>query len=94
MAQKVQTTRISNAQLKHLLKLADTCQFKAEDGEWKLETGTYQSIKKAAAHVRCEMAKQQRQTRRTMNIEVITEPERQEFQREQFLNDLDIEGGI
>ena len=89
MAQKVQTTSISNTQLKHLLKLADTCQFKAENGEWKLETGTYQSIKKAAGHVRCEMAKQQRQTRRTMNIEVITEPERQEFQREQFLNNLD-----
>ena len=89
MTQKVQTTRISNAQLKHLLKLADTCQIKAENGEWKLETGTYQSIKKAAGHVRCEMAKQQRQTRRTMNIEVISDPERQEFQREQFLTDID-----
>ena len=89
MTQRVQTTKIANVHLKHLLKLADTCQFKAENGEWKLEAGTYQSNKKAAEHVRCEMAKQQRQTRRTMNIEVITEPERQEFQREQFLNDID-----
>tara|TARA_B100001996_G_C18124454_1_gene386467 strand:- start:108 stop:389 length:282 start_codon:yes stop_codon:yes gene_type:complete len=89
MAQKVQTTSISNAQLKNLLKLADTCQFKTENGEWKLEKGTYHSIKKAAGHVRCEMAKQQRQTRKTMNIEVISDPERQEFQRGQFLNDID-----
>ena len=89
MAQKVQTTRIANVHLKHLLKLADTYQFKAENGEWKLEAGTYQSNRKAAEHVRCEMAKQHRQTRRTMNIEVISDPERREFQREQFLTDID-----
>ena len=84
------TTNVSNAQLKHLLKLADTFQFKAENGEWKLEKGTYQSIKKAASHVRCEMAKQQRQTRKTMNIEVMIDQERREFQKQQFEREMEM----
>jgi len=74
---KVQTTRISNAQLKHLLKLADTCCIKAENGVWKLQPGTLDSISKAAGHVRCEMEKQKRQRRRTMDIDWITDPEQQ-----------------
>ena len=40
------TTSVSNAKLNHLLKIADTYCIKAEKGEWEVEKGTYQAIKK------------------------------------------------
>ena len=73
---KGQRTSVSNAQLKHLLKLADTYCIMVEDGKWQVEPGTYQFIKKAEEHVRVEMAKQSRQTRKTMKIEYVADEER------------------
>jgi len=77
MAPKPITTAISNSHLNHLLTLADTHTINVEDGVWEVETGTYNLIKKAAQHVRCEMAKQSRQRRKTMKINVVQDPERQ-----------------
>ena len=91
---KAQRTSVGNTHLKNVLKLLDTYQFKIENGEWQGETGTYQDLKRAGEHFRCEMAKQTRQTRKTMNISVIIDPEKQNFARLQFEQDLDIEGGI
>tara|TARA_B100000700_G_C14488798_1_gene598595 strand:+ start:277 stop:540 length:264 start_codon:yes stop_codon:yes gene_type:complete len=70
------TTKVSNAKLNHLLKLADTYCMNAEDGVWQVEKGTYQAIKKSVNHVKTEMFKQSRQRRRTMNIEYIADEER------------------
>ena len=91
---KAQRTSVGNTHLKNVLKLLDTYQFKLENGVWQGEPGTYQALKRAGEHIRCEMAKQTRQTRRTMNISVITDPEQQDFAKQQFEQDLDIEGGI
>jgi len=73
---KVQKTKVNNAQLNHLLKLADTYIIKMENGEWHGESGTYRAIKKAVEHTKTEMFKQSRQRRRTMNIEYIADQER------------------
>ena len=73
---KGQTTCVSNAKLKHLLKLADTYIIKTENGEWDVPRGTYQSIKKASDNVKEEMFKQSRQTRKTMDIKYVSDPER------------------
>ena len=73
---KVQTTKVSNTKLNHLLKLADTYLIKMENGEWKGEQGTYQDMKKAVDHTKSEMAKQSRQRRKTMNIEYSPDIER------------------
>ena len=89
MAQKVQTTSISNAQLKHLLTLGDTYCINVENGVWDVESGTYNFVKKAVGHVKCEMAKQARQRRKTMNIEVVTDPERQQFLRQNYLDKVE-----
>jgi hypothetical protein len=72
------TTKVSNAKLKHLIKLAETFCIKAENGEWKVQSGTYQAILKATDHVKTEMAKQDRQRRRTMDISYVQDPERRE----------------
>ena len=88
MTQRVQTTKIANVHLKHLLKLADTCQFKAENGEWKLEAGTYQSNKKAAEHVRCEMAKQHPQRRKTIRVDITEDQERIDYLRRSRMDDV------
>ena len=77
MAAKSVTTACSNGQLKHLLTLADTYTINVENGVWDVEKGTYNFIKKAAQHIRCEMAKQSRQRRKTMRINVVQDPERQ-----------------
>ena len=69
------TTKVSNAKLKHLIKLAETFCIKAENGEWGVEPGTYQAILKSVDHVKTEMAKQDRQRRRTMNISYIEDPD-------------------
>ena len=73
------TTEVSNAKLKHLIKLAETFCIKAEDGEWDVQSGTYQFIKKAVDHVKIEMSKQERQRRRTMDITYVQDPERREM---------------
>ena len=73
------TTRVSNTKLKHLIKLAETFCIKAENGEWAVESGTYQAILKSVDHVKTEMAKQDRQRRRTMNITYVQDPERREM---------------
>jgi hypothetical protein len=70
------TTSVSNAKLHHLLKIADTYCIKAEKGEWEVEKGTYQAIKRAVDHVKTEMFKQGRQRKRTMNINYIADEER------------------
>ena len=84
---KPQTTKISNTQLKHLLTLADTYCINVEDGKWDVEKGTYTFVKKAAQHVKCEMAKQSRQRRKTMRIDVVQDPERQSFLSREFNRD-------
>jgi len=70
------TTKVSNAKLEHLIKLAETFCIKAEDGEWNVEPGTYKAIVRALDHAKTEMFKQQRQRRRTMNIEFVEDVER------------------
>tara|TARA_A100001391_G_scaffold183841_1_gene151365 strand:- start:344 stop:616 length:273 start_codon:yes stop_codon:yes gene_type:complete len=77
-------TTVNNKHLTNVLKLVDTYQIKTEKGEWEVEKGTYQAIIKAGEHFRCEMAKQSRQRRKTMKINVITDPEIQAFNAEQF----------
>ena len=74
---KVQTTSVSNAQLKVVVKLCETTIHKAEKGEWKMHLGTLDSIGKAAGHIRCEMQRQKPPSRKTMMIENITDPEQQ-----------------
>ena len=74
---KVQKTKVNNAQLNHLLKLADTYIIKMENGEWHGESGTYRAIKKAVEHTKTEMFKQSRQRRKTMRIEAVQDTERQ-----------------
>ena len=84
---KVQTTKVSNTKLNHLLKLADTYLIKMENGEWKGEQGTYQDMKKAVDHTKTEMFKQSRQRRRTMNIEYIADEERRGMISEENLRE-------
>ena len=73
------TTTISNAKLQQLIKLGETFCIKAEDGEWSVEPGTYNMIKRAVDHAKTEMFKQQRQRRRTMNISYVQDPERRKI---------------
>ena len=73
------TTKVSNAKLKNLIKLGETFCIKAENGEWGVEPGTYQAILKSVDHVKTEMAKQDRQRRKTMNISYIGDPERRKM---------------
>lgn len=70
------TTNVSNSKLEQLIKLAETFCIKAEDGEWNVEPGTYKAIIRAVDHAKAEMFKQQRQRRRTMNIEFVEDVER------------------
>ena len=86
---KGQRTSVSNAQLKHLLKLADTYCIMVEDGKWQVEPGTYQFIKKAEQHVRLEMAKQNRQRRKTMNIQYVADEERRGLISQENLRDVE-----
>tara|TARA_B100001175_G_scaffold308693_1_gene309419 strand:+ start:125 stop:388 length:264 start_codon:yes stop_codon:yes gene_type:complete len=82
------TTNVSNAKLKHLLKLADTYCIKAENGEWQVEKGTYAAIKKSVDNIKMEMFKQSRQRRRTMNIDFV-----QDEERRQMISRANTEGG-
>ena len=85
MAPKPVTTAISNSHLNHLLTLADTHTINVEDGVWEGEPGAYNLIKKAAQHVRCEMAKQsKRKTRKTMRIDTVYDTERQMVLSQQY----------
>ena len=59
----------------------------AEDGKWKVEPGTYKLVKAAEQHVRCEMAKQASQTRRTMNIEYVADEERRSMVSQENLRE-------
>ena len=76
---KVQTTKVSNTKLNHLLKLADTYLIKMENGEWSGNPVTYKEIKKSVEHSKSEMFKQSRQRRKTMTIEYIADEERRGF---------------
>ena len=73
------TTKVSNAKLRHLIKLADTYCIKVENGEWQVQSGTYQNIKQSVDHVKTEMFKQDRQRRRTMDISYVEDLERREM---------------
>ena len=85
MANKAATTACSNTQLKYLLKLAETYTINVENGVWDVEKGTYNFIKAAAQHVRCEMAKQsKRKTRKTMRIDTVYDTERQMVLSQQY----------
>ena len=77
MAAKPVTTACANTHLKPLLTLADTYIFNVEDGKWDVEKGTFYLIKKAAQHIKCEMAKQAHKRRTTMRIEPVQDTERQ-----------------
>ena len=76
---KAQTTEVQNTKLEHLIKLGETFCIKAEDGEWEVEPGTYQSIKRAVEHTKAEICKQSRQRRKTMNIGTNVEYERRAY---------------
>ena len=76
---KAQTTVVHTKKLEHLIKVAETYCIKAENGEWAVEPGTYQAILKSVEHVKMEIAKQDRQRRRTMNISYVQDPERREM---------------
>ena len=71
-----QTTKVSNAKLKLIIKLGETFCIKAENGEWDVPPGTYKNILGAVDHFKTEMFKQDRQRRRTMNIEYVEDVER------------------
>jgi hypothetical protein len=73
------TTKVQNSKLEHLIKLGETFCIKAEDGEWEVEPGTYQSIKRAVEHTKAEICKQSRQRRKTMNIGTNVEYERRAY---------------
>ena len=76
---KAHTTEVQNSKLEHLIKLGETFCIKAEDGEWEVEPGTYQSIKGAVEHTKAEICKQSRQRRKTMNIGTNVEHERRAY---------------
>jgi hypothetical protein len=63
------TTTVQNKKLEHLIKVAETFCIKAENGEWKVESGTYKNVLGAIEHTKSEICKQSRQRRRTMNID-------------------------
>ena len=64
---KAQTTVVHTKKLEHLIKVAETYCIKAENGEWKVESGTYKNVLAAVDHSKAEICKQSR--RRTMNID-------------------------
>ncbi len=84
---KGQRTSVSNAKLKHLLKLADAYIIKVENGEWEVPRGAYKQTKSAADHIKTEMFKQSRQTRKTMDIKYVAEQERRRIISEENLRE-------
>ena len=82
---KLRTTKVSNAQLKVAVKSLSAWTDKVENGEFELETGTYQAFKRARDHISCEVAKQNRRERkRTINVNIVSDPERQSYLKKQF----------
>jgi len=81
---KAKTTKVSNTHLKSAEKALTAWTDKVENGEFELETGTYLAFKSARDHIKCEVAKQNRQRRRTINVGIVSDPERQSYLRKQF----------
>ena len=78
------TTKVSNSQLKVAVKALTAWTDKVENGEFEIEPGTYQAFKGAREHISCEVAKQNRQRRRTINVNIVSDPERQSYLKKQF----------
>ena len=72
---EAKTTVVHTKKLEHLIKVAETYCIKAENGEWKVEPGTYKNVLGAVKHSKEEIFKQDRQRRRTMNIDTNVDPE-------------------
>ena len=82
---KPKTTKVFNTHLKSAEKALTAWTDKVENGEFELETGTYLAFKSARDHIKCEVAKQNnRQRRRTINVNIVSDPERQSYLRKQF----------
>ena len=82
---KAKTTKVANIHLKSAEKALTAWTDKVENGEFELETGTYQAFKRAREHISCEVAKQNRRERkRTINVNIVSDPERQSYLKRQF----------
>ena len=77
-------TKVSNIHLKSAEKALTAWTDKVENGEFELETGTYLAFKNARDHIKCEVAKQDRKRKRGINVNVVSDPERQASLRKQF----------
>ena len=71
---KANTTVVHTKKLEELIKVGETYCIKAENGEWKVEAGTYKAVLAAVDHSKAEICKQSR--RRTMNIDFVDDHER------------------
>ena len=74
------TTKVSNSQLKVAVKALTAWTDKVENGEFEIEPGTYQAFKGAREHISSEVAKR----RRTINVNIVSDPERQSYLKKQF----------
>ena len=88
MTRRILKTTISNRQLEVAVKSLDAFTIKVENGEFELEEGTYKRFKQASRIITCEMQKQNPVRRKTINVGVVTDPERQRYLREQRRCDL------
>ena len=88
MPRTVKKTTISNKQLEIAVKSLDAFTTKVENGEFELEETVYKRFKTASRIITCEMQKQNPLVRRTIRIDVVTDPERQRYLKEQRRCDL------
>tara|TARA_B100000902_G_C27312657_1_gene919322 strand:- start:1061 stop:1315 length:255 start_codon:yes stop_codon:yes gene_type:complete len=78
------TTNVSNSHLKNAVKALTAWTDRVESGEFELEPGTYHAFKGAREHISCEIAKQHRQRKRKINVNIVSDPERQNALRRQY----------
>ena len=81
-------TRVSNTTLKDALRAIDYLVIRHEEGEHTLESGTFKAFKKSAGVIRCEMAKQHPQRRKTIRVEITEDQERIDYLRRSRMDDV------
>ena len=82
-------TSVSNATLKDAIKALNYIVDNYELGKLTVENGTYKAFKKSVGVITCEMARQNRQKKKTIRVDVTPDLEREEFLREQRKQHLD-----
>ena len=79
---------VSNTTLKDALQAIDYLVIRHEEGEHTLEAGTFKAFKKSAGVIRCEMAKQHPQRRKTIRVEITQDQERIDYLRRSRMDDM------